>query len=253
MARQSVTDVVSNIHLSLEGMMILFVNEKATTCRVGILKYAPQHDSEVNFFRITGGQRKKFKKIKGSDFQFRMWLDVQKPEKKIVLFHGHTADKSDFDLVLDFEGRNMYPAGIAVSPDGFKSILSINDGTFFTAKPSGGSLVLKKKNCDQNVGKVAIRVGCDISLAKDDLADFWNGTTKISLPVAKDTDYEIEVKQARPAGHMPKPNESDAENFYTAVAGNIAPSDRIHFDQGPDKNDPDSRCMTPTASQSNFS
>lgn len=246
--------VVSRITVTLEGMMMLFVNAKANTCRVGILKYAPMHSASVEIIQITNGKRKRLKYIKGSDFERRMWLDVQKAKNSIVLFHGQTGDKDDFDLVLDFEGTKMYPKGVTVDPDGFKSILGINDGTFFSAKTSGSSLVLKKKSIDEDVGKVAIRIGVDITLAQHEMADFWHGADKIPLPVAKNTDYEIEVKQARPSGHKPGPGESDAENFYTAVAGNIAPSDRIHFERGiGKKNDPDARCLTPNASQSDFS
>jgi hypothetical protein len=114
-------------------------------------------------------------------------------------------------------------------------------------------LVLKKNGADDNdVGRVAISIAVDIILTGNEFAEFWNGSSKTTLRVAKNTDYEIEVKQVRPEHHRPSDEESDAENFYTAVEVNTPDNERFHFDRGRKRNDPDSRCMTPTASQSDL-
>jgi hypothetical protein len=136
------SNVVSKISVTLEGMMMMFVNDGASTCQVGILEHAPKHNASIEIFQVADGKRKRLKFIKGSEFERSIQLKVEKDENNIELFHGEdeidreqdTGDQADFDWVLDFEGGEMYEDGMEVDPRGFKSVLSINDGIFSTDK-----------------------------------------------------------------------------------------------------------------------
>jgi len=267
MERTTPKNTVSTIQVTFHGMMMLFINDDSTVCQVGILKHAPDHEALIEIEKVVNEEHQPLHSIEGPDFQPRMWLDVQKNENIIAVYHGEdeinrgrdTGDDYDFDWVLDFEGDLMYKRRVSVDKPGFRTILSINDGTFFTAQKSGNTLKLKKpgkgkdkgKVIDPDIGRVATKVGLRIYLADGENASFFNGVDEIPLPPARNTNYKILVKLARPEHHRPALDEvADAENYYTAVAGNVAPSKRIHFEAGTGKNDPDSRCLMPTLSQS---
>jgi hypothetical protein len=264
--RVAAGSTISTIRITFEGMMILFVDDGRRYCDVGLLKYAPNHVASVLITKIPEvGAPETILHVHDADLESQVWLDIQKREPSISLFQDNTVgfkratddgNPKDFRWALDFEGHEMYDSNVTLDPAGFKSILRINDGTFYTQQKSDNTLAIKRGSAPgENVlGKVAVRLRADIALARLEVAYFSNGANGVPVLLKPEatTNYGIYVSQIRhdhaPGHPQAADDEIDAENYNTAVAINFPPSRKIHFARG-FRATPDAVCLTATMSQ----
>jgi len=134
--------------------------------------------------------------------------------------------------------------------------LRINDGKFSTLERSENELILfKPDEAPLTIGEVATKIGANIRLGQDDVAFFSNGEHVLNPPLsaAAGVNYEIEVSQVEPGKGNAKAlraiTDVDAEYYYTVVAGDLAPSRRIHFGI-PARSTPDASCLTAVLGES---
>jgi len=112
-------------------------------------------------------------------------------------------------------------------------------------KPGQGSIV---------IGAVATRIGADIKLSQNDVAFFSNGNSILEPPLTAEqgVNYEICVRraEAREDAKLEQPlTQVDAESYYNVVAGDLAPSRKIHFGVKA-RATPDASCLTAVMSKS---
>jgi hypothetical protein len=263
--RQKAAGLSSNIQITFEGMMILFISDERPYCDVGVLKHAPGHEANILITRIPEyGAPEEMLHLHGDGFEPRMWLDVEKFEAGITLFMddhvrfdratGH-GNPIDFRWALDFEGKEMYTTPTMVDPTAFKTIIRINDGIFYTQERSDNGLVKKPWKADEvYLGRVAVRIRANITL-NDESAFFQNGinATPLELPAAADINYGIYISQARThhatAHERAQSQDIDAENYNFAVAVDLPHNRKIHLGRDV-RNTPDATCLVPTMSQS---
>jgi hypothetical protein len=253
---------MSVIRIVFEGMMVLFVKNGGKSCDVGILKHAPDHTAKLIVNKISQGDPQEMARLEGNGFQSRLWLDVAKDPSSLKIqlhtdgtsiFDRRRAVSDDFRWALDFEGREMYePSRVSVDVSAFSSILHINDGTFYTKQVSANQLTIKSVNTlPATIGKVATKLVALITLAGTETASLWNGENAdqplASFKHESGLDYAIQLVNIR---HHPVEvlDQADAEYYYTAIASNIAPSRKLHFGETA-RIDPDARCLTAWASQ----
>ncbi len=255
--------VVSTISITFEGLLMLFLNDDKPFCDVGILKAVPpKHPARILIIKKKGGISETLLDLPGDRFEERLWLDVHKKSPDIKVQKGLTfrrKSKNDADDVrwsLDFEGDEMFEEPIKVDKSGFRSILRINDGKFSTIERSKNELILLKPDEEPlTIGEVATKIGANIQLGKDDVAYFSNGVHILDPPLSAEAgvNYEIQVSQVEATKGKAKQKrplaDVDAEYYYTVVAGDLAPSRRIHFGI-PARSTPDASCLTAVVGES---
>jgi len=255
---------VSTIRVTFEGLLVLFIDKSRTYCDVGILKYAPNHMANLLITKIPKlGAPETITHLHDADMESRLWLDVPRFEAVINLFRNDSVrfvratdhgDPQDFRWVLDFEGSEMYGVEVEVDSAGFKSILRINDGTFFTQEKSWNRLIVIKDGKEKDIGRVATRIRAEIPLYGSQKAYFSNGAigTPIELEAEMDTDFGIYVSQIRhnhAAVHGPSESDEVDGNYYnSAMAANVPPNQKIRFARGNEVT-PDAACFTGSTGQ----
>lgn len=260
-----------NVTLFLEGMILLFfeegdfINGRADSCQVGILRDAPGHIYEIQVLKLGTPTEAPVKKVyEEEDIRFTLALKVGNPPEIPIEFHDWVGaevfdrlkrNRSDesFRWVLDVE-REVYPKkenGIGANRKQFRSILRVNAGTFFTAidelGTGGGGISLNDLLiCDEHgnpkkiIGRVATRVGVRITLDADDAATFFNGN-EVLFAAGPEDEYEVTVNRIRPtnvvdaahremdAAHAASPHSRDANNFYNAIGHELDPAEKVFF------------------------
>lgn len=255
---------VSTIRMTFEGMMVLFVREGGSYCHVGILKQAPNHAADILITRIPEcGAPQTMLHLHDDDFESRMWLDVDKFEAGITLFKDESqlfqratdqGNPIDFRWALDFEGDEMYDFKVPVDFAGFKSVLRINDGTFYTQEKSRNELLIRPWHQPEvRLGRVAVRLRADITLDGQS-AYFQNGhnVRPLELKAQERVNYGIYISHARhqhSAENEHSAYEIDAENYNSAVAVDRPYHQKIHFDRVDQRSSPDAVCLTAAMSQ----
>jgi|SRR5215213_662379 len=253
-----------NVTLYLEGMILLFFrgmsHKNATSCQVGILRNAPGHMYEIRVLKIGDGE----KVYEEEDIRFTLALKVENPTHSPIEFHDLHEDfdrltsdvsKESFNWVLDLE-KDIYPnkpLGIGADRKQFRSVLSLDTGLFYTAfdEDTGASGVSLNDLllCDENfnpkkvVGKVATRVGVDITLDADDSKATLTNGGEVLFEAGKDDEYVVRINRIRlhdaeeapQAGldaahaHAASHHGRDANNFYNAVGQKVASSEKVQF------------------------
>jgi hypothetical protein len=243
-----------NITIFFEGMILLFFADKnvetgtASSCQVGILRNAPGHIYEIKVLKM--GAAPELTMYEEEDIRFSLSLKVEgaaQPginfqgwDKVIDRLHG-TGERDSFRWALDIE-RELYPdmaGGIGADRKRFRSILRLNNGTFFTKVISDNALL----TCDQDanptgvIGKVATRLGVNITLDAAGKATFLNGKEKIFEAAAVDQ-YIVSVNRTRPLSehsavgdhhetHAASRHNRDADFFYDAIGQEVA--SKVYF------------------------
>jgi hypothetical protein len=256
---------MSNIRIVFEGMLVLFVKNGTKPCHVGILKHAAAHAAKLIVNEIQGGDPVEVARLENDAFKPRLWLDVVKDPSALKIqiftdgtpdpFERNQANSNDFRWALDFEGAEMYkPERIQVDLSAFSSILRINDGTFYTKQVSANKLTKESSVMAlTTIGRVATKLLAQITLAGSETATLWNGADALE-PLASfkniaGLDYAIHLGKTR--HHDEASIQADAEFFYSALAGNIAPSRKLHFGET-SRIDPDARCLVGWMSQTDL-
>jgi hypothetical protein len=262
-----------HVTLFLEGMILLFFAGKdesagkATSCQVGILRDAPGHIYEISITEL--GNPPTVKVYEEEDIRFNLTLEVQDTTEKGIKFDqwGQPFDRRttpptfnsrSFRWVLDLE-RDIYPAksgGIGANRKQFRSVLRIDNGTFFTAfDPERGGAGISQNElltCDEAgnplkiIGKVATRVGVDIALeAPGSTVRFFNGQELLFEATPTKT-YHVRINRTRPldqlgalhhgaaaahedAAQAVSHHTRDANNFYNAVGHKLRPAEQVYF------------------------
>jgi hypothetical protein len=241
-------------------MLILFVEDGGPHCDVAFLKYAPEHVASLLITRIPeAGAPEAIVHLHDGELESRMWLDVQKREPLITLFQDPNEDfirsqnkgnDMDFRWALDFEGKEMYDGRVTTDPAGLKSILRINDGTFYTQQKSVNALGIIRGITAKRLGRVAVRLRTEITLGRSERAIFSNGAngTQFSLEPVAGINYGIYVSQIRHdhnVGHARDLDAIDGENYNYAIAVDLPTSRKIHFERHGSRVTPDAACFTP--------
>lgn len=250
----------TNVDVIIEGMIALFFEKKGNkivACEAGVLMDAPGHDFELRI------------KMKGSHptilptgpIDPHLELRVS-PNPLITFAEGKInrdtgdGDRHSFDWVVDFEGREVYDRPIGSRKGGFRSILHINDGRFFTRERSLNKLFLfdtKKGSC-QMIGIVATQIGLQIDLTGGRTAQFFNGTKELFKATEKDQ-FEIQLLRVRQHIHREHTTQhhGDANYFYSAVGGEIPNTEKKVFSSTPfppsaavPPATPEAACVVPT-------
>lgn len=255
-----------NVTLVLEGMILLFFEEadftvgKAKSCQVGILRNAPGHIYEISVLKI--GDNPKPAVYEEEDIRFTLALKVDNTTHTPIEFKDWDKDfnrlkgtnsKDSFNWVLDVE-REIYPTkadGIGANRKQFRSVLRLNTGTFFTAfnEETGASGISLNDLliCDEHdnpkkfIGKVATRVGVNITLDADDSkAAFFNGK-EVLFEAGIDDKYLVTVNRIRlpdmegvahhgtDATHAASDHNRDANYFYNAIGQELASTEKVFF------------------------
>jgi hypothetical protein len=264
--------VAPNVTLILEGMILLFFEDadftegNATSCQVGILRNAPGHIYEIRVKKLATLTEPPVEKVyEEEDLRFTLALEVGNPHDPPIEFHDwggtenfdrlkrNRSDKS-FRWVLDVE-REIYPKrlrGIGANRKQFRSVLHVNAGTFFTVVPdavTGGVSGVSLNDlliCDEHgnpkkiVGRVATRVGVEITLDADDTATFLNGQ-EVLFEAGPEDQYTVTVNRIRPldvvdathremdAAHAASHHSRDANNFYNAIGHELDATEKVFF------------------------
>lgn len=252
-----------NVDMILEGMIAFFFVKDATgkivACEAGVLMDAPGHDFQL-IIEIKGNPSTP---ILTGPIEPRLELLVS-PNPRITFAQGAInrdsgeGDRHSFDWVLDFEGRDIYDSPIGSRRGGFRSILRINDGRFFTTERSRNKLILfdEKKGTCQMIGIVATQVGVQIDLAGGRTAQFFNGTKELFKATDKD-EYSIKLLRVRQHVHTnhTAQHHGDANYFYSAVGHKIPHGEKKVFSSTPFPLDPvpatpEAACTMPKLSKS---
>ncbi len=255
-----------NVTLFLEGMILLFFQDAdfiegtATSCQVGILRNAPGHIFEIRVLKKGNNPEETI--YEEEDIRFTLALEVENPTNTSINFEDWHADfdrlsndasRESFNWVLDLE-REIYPDktdGIGANRKQFRSVLHLDTGTFFTAVDligtgSGGISLNDLLTCDEHgnpkkiIGKVATRVGVNITLGNDGKATFYN-SKEVLFEAGVTDEYVVSINRTRPhdtenaahhetgAAHAASLHNRDANNFYNAVGQELAPAEKVYF------------------------
>jgi hypothetical protein len=220
--------VSPTIQLTFRGILVMSFNEGEGVCEVGFLNEPPpNHILTIDFTRRTAtGTAHIIHQINESNVRSRLRLDVENVSRPGV--HRFTqlrfdrsrrlGDRQDFRWAVNYE--ELLGGEPEVNSGGFRSILDINNGTFFTEMQSEDELRFQPVGSDSPrvFGRVATAIGAQISLDRaDSRAVFMNGDEQVFeyLP-APGVSYAINVSQSPPPRSFEVPTFPDA-NAYQAV------------------------------------
>ena len=250
---------VSTIHLTFEGMLVLFAKDGITPADAGLLKTAHGHDAKLLISEIPQiGAPKPLLQLEGANVNQRYELMVRNPDgtrppkikiNKSVSFVRKPAqlDLTDFGWVLDYVGSEMYKRPpVDHNVNEFRSFLRMNSGSFYTQELSKNELVLKRPGAPPDaIGRVAVKIRSEIQLLGSDVATFSGSGNPITLTAQDNINYGLYFGLV-PEGEHPG---IDAENYHRALAINKPdPLEKIHFDRDNPitKGTPDAACFSPT-------
>jgi hypothetical protein len=215
------------IQLTLRGILVLLFNEDAGTCEVGFLKEPPaDHVLTIDFTQRTAtGTPQVLGQINENNIQERLQLVVENVSRPGV--HAFTqlgfnrslgsGDRQDFRWSVNYE--ELFEGEPEVNLDGFRSILTINNGKFFTEARSIDDLHLRQiGGPDRNLGRVATAIGAQISLDREDSrAVFMNGDEQLfEYRPEPGVIYAINISQSPAPPLLEVPTTADA-NAYRSV------------------------------------
>lgn len=257
---------LTGIKIFFDGLLDFCVRDGDEFCQVGILKDVPGHELRFDVKEITDRDEHILECIEPSQAEGSMSLTVHGVSQKGVRlytptpgFHRDEAqdDPNDFRWLLDLEGPECYNRPLKINPEGFRSILTINNGLFFTRDLSEDeiSLVTDENPEGDFLGKVALVVGAYIYFDRPDArAVLTNGNESCELLGRPGTTYEIFIGLNRPFGtHV---HENDFVFHYGAVGVDIPVRKRLRPEINNSAtirpnffNSPDTRCTSSLLSQ----
>lgn len=252
-----IPEELPDIRLYFSGVLDFCVNQDRTHFQVGILDYAPKHLLTFDIKEIINGV--KIPKPCGPDLSIslpkRLWLQCGASQGDVQLyepgdFHRDETqdDRRDLRWVIDIEGEDGYNSSdpIGTNPDGFRSILTINSGLFFTARLSEDRVRFRDPQAKLR-GKVALLVGGNINLREPDAEAILTDGRNIlcRFPKRDNTKYEITIRLEPPEPHEPNGDHENDFNFhYKAIATKKKNKLELIIDSKT-KNSPDARCTSP--------
>ncbi|HEX8072478.1 MAG TPA: hypothetical protein VF546_21200 [Pyrinomonadaceae bacterium] len=255
---------MANVDLTIEGMIALFFERDAAGrivgCKAGVLQDAPGHDFKVTVARFSPPPAAN---LSPTLIERDLRLVVTPPG---ITFTGGAVNRKtgqgapqSFEWVLDLD--TLYGFDIGARESGFRSILHLNGGEFFTIEKSVNKLIVYDESTDscKNVGFVATKVGVRVSLPRGGTAEFRNGNGPMaSVFTAGPQDrFEIEVlrvNQSIHGGAHGTQHHGDANFFYAALGHKIPPGKKKVFSSTPFPHppvpvSPEASCLVPSASQ----
>ena len=259
-----VTEPNANVKIDLEGLQMLFVDEKNEECIVGVLRDAPEgHPFRISIFeRDAAGAASPIATLTGSDIKNELTIKVtntsttgisrRKMDMTIDRKAGPSTqvdDHDSFQWVVDFEKLIGKP--ISAKKSGFLSLLTVNHGELLARNLSKNQLRIRKGPIGdfELFGTVATRTGIDVILDQpNSQAVFKNGDDTI---FTADNTSNFEILIERVCGRQPGGNDADA--FFSAIEG-LDEKDKVFFsstpldddDEGIVPNTPDASCLQGT-------
>lgn len=255
-----------NVQVTLNGLLVVFVDPQNTQCRVGVLRQAPgNHTFNIKVVKAdANGVFQPFAEIKEADIKNKLELTVSNTTKTgisrrkmnlaIDRKNGPTIGNRDsFRWVVDFE-KDIYKKPIGAKKSGFASILTMNNGELLARNLSENELIIKKGLNDPGVvfGKVATKTGIDIVLDKPNSKAVFKNGNKIVFKADKQSRFQILISR----GCDNQPGGNDADSYYTALGHLVPDSEKIFFSSTPlpagvtPPIDPDAACLNTQMSQS---
>jgi len=232
------------IQLTLRGILVLLFNEDESACEVGFLKEPPpDHMLTIDFTQRTAtGTPQVLGQINENNVKDRLRLVVENVSHQGV--HMFTqlgfdrslglGDRQDFRWAVNY--KDLFQGTPELNLDGFRSILTINNGKFFTEAISRDDLHLRQlEGPDRKVGRVATAIGAQISLDREDSrAFFMNGDEQfLEYRPEPGVIFAINISQS-PLPPIPeKPVAADA-NAYRSVINPPQGEPQIEFLLSPD-------------------
>src|ERR1043166_8875402 len=150
-----VTEPNANIKIDLEGLQMLFVDEKSEKCIVGVLRDAPEgHPFKISVLeRDAAGTPVTVANLTGEDIKNDLAIIVSNTSTKGISRRkmatpidrkaGPDGDNNDsFQWVVDFEQLIGKP--ITSQKSGFLSLLNINNGELLARNLSQNQLLTKR-------------------------------------------------------------------------------------------------------------
>ncbi len=233
----------ANVKIDLEGLQMVFVDEKNEKCVVGVLSDTPQgHPFKISIQKEdANGKSLPFAVLNGADIKNELALNVsntstpgitrRKMEVAIDRLAGANPQNEDsFRWVVDFE-RELYKKPISFKKEGFLSFLTVNNGELLARKLSTNQLKTKKgpNGKFELFGTVATRTGIDIVLDRpDSQAVFKNGEDTIFIADHTST-FTILIERVCDL----QPGGNDADAFNTAFGEELDENERIFFSSTP--------------------
>jgi hypothetical protein len=218
------------IRLTFRGILLLRVDTENNYCDVGFLREPPaDHVLTIDLTQRTAtGSSHLIKQLNADNISDRLRLDVENVSRPgIHLFQQLgfdrkqlLGDRNDFRWAVNFQTDLFGGESPGLNTSGFRSILRIDNGTFFTENISRDELIVRKDGTDTALGRVATAVGAQISLDREDSsAVFVNGETEIfEYRPEPGINYEINISQSPlPPITNPIPTEADANAYLTVV------------------------------------
>lgn len=217
------------IQLTFRGILVLFLNEAEGVCDVGFLNEPPDnHVLTIDFTQRTAtGTPQVINQINAGNIQSKLRLEVENVSRPGV--HTFTqlgfdrsqtlGDRQDFRWAVDY--GELFVGEPDVNRAGLRSILSINNGKFFTEARSADDLLYQPVGGASHVfGRVATAIGAQISLDRENSrAVFMNGDEQVFeyLP-EPGVIYAINVSQSPPPRVREVPTFADANAYQTVFA-----------------------------------
>lgn len=221
-------DLEPTIKITLRGVLVLFIRDGEEICKVGFLNDPPEgHVLTIDFTQQTANGTGLFvRQLTAADVKPDLRLEITNPSQPGV--HLYTkrgfdrrnlaGDLKDFRWVLDF--NDLYGGPVDIKSAGFLSMLTINNGKFFTEQVSIDDLHLEGESGeDVVIGRVAVGIGANIYLDHpDSTAVFMNGDEKVmEFFPEPGVAYGINISQSPPPSVIEKPEGADANSYSTVI------------------------------------
>lgn len=257
-----------NVELTLDGLIMLFVDPKNEKCRAAVLREAPEdHTLDIKVFkRDAAGKFQLFKEIKGAEVKAKLELTTSNASKTgisrrkmdvaINRLTGPAGGNDDsFRWVVDFESE-IYQKPIGAKKTGFASILTVNSGELLARSLSNNNLIIRRgqNGSPQTFGRVATQTGIDIVLDQPSSTTVFKNGDEVIFDADSQSRFQIRISRSC----RQQPGGNDADSYYTAVGDLVPDKEKIFFSSdepalpaGPaPPSTPDASCLGSSMSQS---
>ena len=237
---------MSTIEVTLKGLLVIYVSADELTCTVGFLdKTPPHHGFKISVLKGdaagTAGSFQLFTEIDAPDISHDLTIEVKNTSTSGISrrdkgVHARIARASgpaggndeSFLWVLDFK-RDLYHKPIGTNLNGFKSLLTVNNGELLTRKISENKLftIVNHTGPAQEFGFVAVESGIDIVLDQpQSTAVFKNGGRPVFVADSQSS-FKVIFDRGIPLIHHHAVG-NDGDFYYTAI-GHLIPGPEKKF------------------------